>query len=69
MHANSGDLRQLHPLSSSLQTASIVKDVKVERIEVHITLLSDDSDTELVPSLKDGQQSSHVSICSTSGNA
>ena len=43
MHADFEDLRHLHPLSSSLQTATILKDVKV-----------DDSDTEPVPSLKDG---------------
>ena len=30
---------QFHPSSSSLQTATILKDVKVERTEVHIMLL------------------------------
>ena len=69
MHANSEDLLHLHPSSSSFQTATILRDVKVEHTEVHITLLSDDSDTEPRPSLKDGHQSSHVSICSSSGNA
>ena len=69
VQADSEDLCQLHPSSSFLQMATILKDVKVERTEVHVTLLSDDSDTEPLPSLKDGHQSSHVSICSNSGNA
>ena len=69
MQADSEDLCHLHPSSSSLQTAIILKDVKVERIDPHITLLSDDSDMEPLPSLKDRQQSSHVSIRSSSRNA
>ena len=69
VHANSEHLPDLHPSSSSFQTSTILRDVKVERTEVHITLLSDDSDTEPQPSLKEGHQSSHVSIRSSSGNA
>ena len=69
VHADSEDLPHLHPSSLSFQTATTLRDVKVERIEAHITLLSDDSDTELVPSVKDGHQSLHVSIRSSSGNA
>ena len=69
VHADSEDLPHLHPSSSSFQTATALRDVKVERTEVHIMLLSNDSDTEPVPSVKDGHQSSHVSIRSSSGNA
>ena len=69
MHADSEDLPHLHPSSSSFQTATALRDVKVERTEVHIMLLSDDFDTEPVPSVKDRHQSSHVSIRSSSGNA
>ena len=69
VHADSEDLLHLHPSSSSFQTATILRDVKVERIEVHITLLSDDLDTKPRPSFKEGHQSSHVSIRSSSGNA
>ena len=69
MQAKSEDLRHLQPSSSSLWTATILKDVKVERTNVGITLLSDDSDTEPLPSVKDGQQSSHISIRSNSRNA
>ena len=69
VNADSEDLCQLQPSSSSFQTAPILKDVKVEHTEVHITLLSDDSNTEPLPSVKDRQQSSHVSIRSSSGNA
>ena len=68
VHADSEHLPDLHPSSSSFQTATILRDVKVERTEVHITLLSDDSDTEPRPSLKEGHQSPHVSIRSSSGN-
>ena len=69
MQADSDDLRHLHPSLSSLHMATIMKDVKVERIDLHITLLSDDSDTEPPPPLKDGNQTSHVSICSSSRDA
>ena len=69
VHADSEHLRDLHPSLSSFQTATILRDVKVERTEVHITLLSDDLDTERRLSLKEGHQSSHVSIRSSSGNA
>ena len=69
MQSDSEDLRYLHPSSSSLRTATILKDVKVEHTDVDITLLSDDSNTVPLPSVKDGKQSSHVSICSTSRNA
>ena len=54
MHADSEDLPHLHPSSSSFQTATILRDVKVEHTEIHITLLSDDSDMEPRPSLKEG---------------
>ena len=69
VQADLEDLRHLYPSSSSLQTATIMKDVKVEHIDPHIMLLSDDSDTEPPPSVKDGHQSSHVSICSSSRDA
>ena len=69
VHADLEDLPHLHPSSSSIQTATILKDVKVERTKVHITLLSDDLDMEPRPSIKEGHQSSHVSIRSSSGNA
>ena len=69
MQANSEDLRHFYPSSSSLQTATILRDIKVERTDPHITLLSDDSDTEPSPSVKDGHESSHVSIRSTSRDA
>ena len=69
VQTDSEDLRHLYPSSSSLQTATILKDVKVERTDPHITVLSDDSDTERSPVLKDGHDSSHVSIRSTSGDA
>ena len=69
MHADSADLPQLQPSSLSFQTATVLRDVKVERIEVHIMLLSDDSDTEPQQSLKEGHQSSHVSIRSSAGIA
>ena len=69
VHANSKHLPDLHPSSSSFQTATSLRDVKVECTEVHITLLSDDSDMEPRSSLKEGHQSSHVSIRSSSGNA
>ena len=69
VQADFDDLRHLQPSSSSLHTATIMKDVKVERIDLHITLLSDDSDEEPPPPLKDGNQSSHVSIPSTSRDA
>ena len=69
VQADFDDLCHLHPLLSSLHTATIMKDVKVERIDPHITLLSDDSDEEPPPPLGDGNQSSHVSIPSTSRDA
>ena len=69
MQADSKDLRHLYPLSSSLQTATILRDVKVECTDPHITLLSDDLDTKPLPSVKDGHESLHVSIRSTSRDA
>ena len=68
VHADSEHLPDLHPSSSSFQTATILRDVKVGCTEVHIMLLSDDSDTKPWPSLKEGHQSLHVSIHSSSGN-
>ena len=64
----SEDLCQVHPSSLSLQTGTFLKDIKVERSDVDIMLLSDDSDTEPLPSIKDEQQSSHAYICSNSRN-
>ena len=58
----------MHPSSSSLRTATVLKDVKVERSDVDITLLSDDSDTEPLPTVKEEPQSSHAYICSSSRN-
>ena len=53
MQGESEDLRQVHPSSSSLQTGTFLKDIKVERSDVDIMLLSDDSDMEPLPSVKD----------------
>ena len=58
----------MHPSSSSLRTGTLLKDVKVERSDVDITLLSDDSDTEPLPSVKEEPQSSHAYIRSSSRN-
>ena len=69
VQADSEDLCHLYPSSSTLQTATILRDVKVERTDPHITLLSDDSDSEPSPVVKDGHESSHVSIRSTSRDA
>ena len=52
---DSEDLCQLHPSPLSLRTATILKDVNVERTDVDITLLSNDSDTAPLPSVKGGQ--------------
>ena len=49
--------------------ATVLKNVKVECTDVGITLLSNDSDTEPLPSEKEGQQSSHISRHASSGNA
>ena len=69
VQADSEDLCYLYPLSSSLQMATIMKDIKVERTDPHITFLSDESNMEPLPSVKDGHQSSHVSIRSSSRDA
>ena len=64
----SEELRHMQPSSSSLRTATVLKDVKVERNDVDITLLSDDSDTEPLPTVKEEPQSSHAYIRSSSRN-
>ena len=64
----SEDLRHMHPSSSSLRTGTVLKDVKVEHSDVEIMPLSDDSDMEPLPSVKDEQQSLHAYICSSSRN-
>ena len=69
VQVDSKDLRHLQPPSSSLLMATILKNVKVERTDVGITILSDDSDMEPLPSEKDGQQSSHIFRRASSGNA
>ena len=53
MQGKSEDLRHMHPSSSSLRTGTFLTDVKVEHSDVDIMLLSDDSDTEPLPSIKD----------------
>ena len=69
MQVDSEALCHLQPQSSTLRMATILKNVKEEHTDVGITLLSDDSDTEAVPSENVGQQSSHISRPGSSGNA
>ena len=61
VQADSEDLCHLQPSSLSLQMATVLKEVPVERTDVGITLLSDDSAMEPLPSVKDRQQSLYVS--------
>ena len=69
MQVDSEELCHLQPPSSSLRMATVLKNVKVECTDVGITLLSDDSDAEPLPSEKEGQQSSHISRRVSFGNA
>ena len=69
VQVDSEELCHLQPPSSSLQMATIFKNIKVECSDVGIMLLSDDSDAEPLPSEKEGQQSSHISRCASSRNA
>ena len=69
VQVDSEALCHLQPQSSTLRMATILKNVKEERTDVGITLLSDDLDIEAVPSENVGQQSSHISRPGRSRNA
>ena len=69
VQVDSEALCHLQPPSLSLRMATVLKNVKVKHTNVGITLLSNDSDIEPLPSKKEGQQSSHISRRASSGNA